>query len=184
MIEKTQMKEKNDLNVQTTTDSLREKLVNVRRTAKVVKGGRIFGFSALVVVGDGDGKIGIGRGKAREITVAIQKAMENGRRSMRRVELKEHTIQHPIIGRHGATKVIMLPASEGTGLIAGGGMRAVCEVMGIHDILAKCVGSRNPVNVVQATVKGLLNMVTPRHVAEKCNKEVKAIIGETGVVNE
>jgi small subunit ribosomal protein S5 len=178
------MSEKNDLGVQTTTDALQEKLVNVRRTAKVVKGGRIFGFSALVVVGDGDGKIGVGRGKAREVTVAIQKAMENGRRNMRRVELKGHTIQHPIIGRHGATKIIMVPASEGTGLIAGGGMRAVCEVMGIHDILAKCVGSRNPVNVVQATVKGLLNMVAPRNIAEKCNKEVKDIIGETGVANE
>ena len=101
------------------------KLVNVRRTAKVVKGGRIFGFSALVVVGDGNGKIGLGHGKAREVPVAIQKAMENGRRNMQKVALKEHTLQHPIIGVHGATKVIMQPASEGTGLIAGGGMRAV-----------------------------------------------------------
>ncbi len=178
------MNEKDNLDVQTTTDALQEKLVNVRRTAKVVKGGRVFGFSALVVVGDGDGKIGVGQGKAREVTVAIQKAMENGRRNMRRVGLKGHTIQHPIIGRHGATKVVMIPASEGTGLIAGGGMRAVCEVMGIHDILAKCIGSRNPVNVVQATVKGLLNMATPQNVAEKCSKEIKDIIGETEVTNE
>lgn len=178
------MNKKDNLDVQTTADALQEKLVNVRRTAKVVKGGRIFGFSALVVVGDGDGKVGLGRGKAREVTVAIRKAMENGRRNMRRVELKGHTIQHPIIGRHGATKVVMIPASEGTGLIAGGGMRAVCEVMGIHDILAKCIGSRNPVNVVQATINGLLNMATPQNVAEKCNKEIKDIIGETEVANE
>ncbi|KPJ68210.1 MAG: 30S ribosomal protein S5 [Coxiella sp. DG_40] len=178
------MNEKDNLDAPATTDTLQEKLVNVRRTAKVVKGGRIFGFSALVVVGDGEGRIGVGQGKAREVTVAIQKAMENGRRNMRRIELKGHTIQHPIIGRHGATKVIMIPASEGTGLIAGGGMRAVCEVMGIHDILAKCIGSRNPVNVVQATVKGLLNMATPQNIAEKCDKEIKDIVSENRGANE
>lgn len=153
--------------VETTSDNLQEKLVDVRRTAKVVKGGRIFGFSAIVVVGDGKGKIGCGLGKAREVPVAIQKAMENGRRNMRQAKLKGSTLQHPIIGRHGATKIIMLPASEGTGLIAGGAMRAVCEVMGVQDILAKCVGSRNPVNVVKATVNGLLNMDSPEAVAEK-----------------
>lgn len=161
---------------QATSDNLQEKLVNIRRTAKVVKGGRIFGFSALVVVGDGSGKIGLGNGKAREVPVAIQKAMENGRRNMRKVTLKGHTLHHPIIGRHGATKIIMQPASEGTGLIAGGGMRAVCEVMGIQDILAKCIGSRNPVNVVRATVNGLLSMVTPEQVAEKRGKPIKEII--------
>ncbi len=163
---------------QTTTDGLQEKLVNIRRTAKVVKGGRIFGFSALVVVGDGKGKIGLGQGKAREVPVAIQKAMENGRRNMRKVQLKEHTLHHPIIGRHGATKVIMQPASEGTGLIAGSGMRAVCEVMGIQDILAKCIGSRNPVNIVRATVNGLLNMVTPETVAGKRGMHIKEFLGE------
>ncbi len=168
----------NKLEPSTTSEGLQEKLVNIRRTAKVVKGGRIFGFSALVVVGDGNGKIGLGHGKAREVPVAIQKAMENGRRNMQKVALREHTLQHPIIGRHSATKVIMQPASEGTGLIAGGGMRAVCEVMGIKDILAKCVGSRNPMNVVRATVNGLLNMATPELVAEKRGKKIKDIIEE------
>ncbi|MCK4608704.1 MAG: 30S ribosomal protein S5 [Gammaproteobacteria bacterium] len=160
------------------TDGLQEKLVNVRRTAKVVKGGRIFGFSALIVVGDGKGKIGLGQGKAREVPVAIQKAMEDGRRNMQQVTLKGNTLHHAVIGRHGATKVIMQPASVGTGLIAGGGMRAVCEVMGIQDILAKCIGSRNPVNVVRATLNGLLNMATPEKVAEKRGKRIKDIFGE------
>lgn len=164
---------------QTTTDGLQEKLVNVRRTAKVVKGGRIFGFSALVVVGDGKGKIGLGQGKAREVPAAIQKAMENGRRNMRKVKLKGNTLHHPIRGRHGAAKVIMQPASEGTGLIAGSGMRAVCEVMGIKDILAKCIGSRNPVNIVRATVNGLLNMATPETVAEKRGISIKEFFGES-----
>lgn len=162
---------------QTTSDGLQEKLVNINRTAKVVKGGRVFGFSALIVVGDGKGKIGRGYGKAREVPVAIQKAMEDGRRNMQKVELKGKTLQHEIIGRHGATKVIMLPASEGTGLIAGGAMRAVCEVMGIQDILAKCIGSRNPINVVEATIKGLLGMNTPQEVAAKRGKKVKDILG-------
>lgn len=163
--------------VQTTSDGLQEKLVNVNRTAKVVKGGRIFSFSALVVVGDGKGKIGRGYGKAREVPIAIQKAMENGRRNMRKVQLKGSTLQHAIIGRYGATKVIMQPASEGTGIIAGGAMRAVCEVIGIRDILAKCIGSRNPINVVEATVEGLFNMVSPRDVAAKRGKTVKEIFG-------
>jgi small subunit ribosomal protein S5 len=174
------MMNNNEAIQQTTTDGLQEKLVNVRRTAKVVKGGRIFGFSALVVVGDGKGKIGLGLGKAREVPAAIQKAMENGRRSMRKVQLKGHTLQHPIIGRHGAAKVIMQPASEGTGLIAGSGMRAVCEVMGIKDILAKCIGSRNPVNIVRATVNGLLNMATPETVARKRGMSIKEFLGESG----
>lgn len=156
-----------------TSDGLQEKLVNVRRTAKVVKGGRIFGFSAAVVLGDGNGKIGFGQGKAREVPSAISKATQKARRSMQKIKLKGRTIQHPIIGRYGSTKIIMLPASEGTGLIAGGAMRAVCDVMGIHDILAKCVGSRNPVNVVRATVNGLLNMMSPELAAKKRGKNVK-----------
>ncbi|MCK4870491.1 MAG: 30S ribosomal protein S5 [Gammaproteobacteria bacterium] len=161
---------------QTKSDGLQEKLVHVRRTAKVVKGGRIFGFSALVVIGDGKGKVGCGLGKAREVPVAIKKAMEAGRRDMKRVQLNGATLQHPIIGRHGATKVIMMPASEGTGLIAGGAMRAVCEVMGVHDILAKIVGSRNPLNVVKATINGILDMVSPESVAAKRGKKVKDIV--------
>lgn len=151
----------------TAADTLREKLVSVRRTAKVVKGGRIFGFVAIVVIGDGKGKIGFGMGKSREVSPAIQKAMEKGRRNMVRIPLKQHTIQHPIIGRYGATKIVMIPASEGTGLIAGGAVRAVCEVIGVRDILAKCIGSRNPVNVVRATLKALTEMTTFGRVAAK-----------------
>lgn len=159
-----------------TTDTLQEKLVAVKRTAKVVKGGKIFGFAALVVVGDGRGRIGFGIGKSREVPAAIQKAMDSGRRNMRRVHLKGHTVQHPLVGRHGATKVVLLPASEGTGLIAGGAMRAVCEVIGIHDILSKCIGSRSPINVVRATMKALTEMTTPEDVAAKRGLSVSAII--------
>lgn len=150
-----------------TADSLQEKLVAVNRTAKVVKGGRIFSFAALVVIGDGKGRVGFGMGKSREVPAAIQKAMESGKRNMFRVSLKDSTIQHPLIGRHGATKVMMLPAGEGTGLIAGGAMRAVCEVIGIRDILAKCTGSRTPVNVIRATLKALTQMSTPEDIAAK-----------------
>jgi small subunit ribosomal protein S5 len=159
-----------------TADALQEKLVAVKRTAKVVKGGRIFGFAALVVIGDGKGRIGFGMGKAREVPIAIQKAMESGRRNMYRIPLKDHTIQHPIVGRYGATKVIMIPASDGTGLIAGGAMRAVCEVLGIRDILAKCIGSRSPVNVVRATLKALTEMTTPEDIAAKRGIKVEEII--------
>jgi len=150
-----------------TTPELREKLVSVRRTAKVVKGGRIFGFAAIVVIGDGKGRVGFGLGKSREVPAAIQKAMEQGKRNMVRIPLKNRTIQHPITGLYGATKVVMIPASEGTGLIAGGAVRAVCEVMGIQDILAKCIGARNPVNVVRATIKALTEMTTLEYVAAK-----------------
>jgi small subunit ribosomal protein S5 len=170
--------------IQTTTDGLQEKLVNVRRTAKVVKGGRIFGFSALVVVGDGRGKIGFGQGKAREVPVAIQKAMVSGRRNMRKVRLKEGTIEHPIISTYGSTKIVMLPASEGTGLIAGGAMRAVCEVIGIRDILSKCIGSRNPLNVVTATINGLMNMTSPEKVAKRRGLKTKELKEEVSGDNE
>lgn len=161
---------------QTTGDTLQEKLVSVRRTAKVVKGGRIFGFSALVVVGDGKGRIGFGTGKAREVPAAIQKAMDSARRNMKKIVLRGRSIQHALVGRHGSTKVIMMPASEGTGLIAGGAMRAVCEVMGIHDILSKCVGSRSPINVVRATLKALLQMQSPETIAAKRNLQVKDLV--------
>ena len=135
------------------TDGISDKLVGVRRVTKVVKGGRMFGFSALVVVGDGQGKIGFGQGKAKEVPVAIQKATEAARRNMVQVQLNGTTLYHPIRSRHGASKVLLLPAAEGTGIIAGGAMRAVFEVMGVRNILAKNVGSTNPVNVVRATVK-------------------------------
>lgn len=158
------------------TDGYVDKLVNVRRTAKVVKGGRVFGFSALVVVGDGQGKIGFGQGKAKEVPVAIQKATEAARRSMIQVHLNGNTLYHQIKARHGASKIILLPASEGTGIIAGGAMRAVFEVMGVQNILAKNVGSTNPVNVVRATVKGLTSMLTPEHAARKRGKSVKDLV--------
>ncbi|NVK21321.1 MAG: 30S ribosomal protein S5 [Kangiellaceae bacterium] len=158
-------------------EGLVEKLVNVNRVAKVVKGGRIFSFTALTVIGDGKGKIGFGRGKAKEVPVAIQKAMEQARRNMIQVELKDgHTLQHPINARHGASKVYMQPASEGTGIIAGGAMRAVFEVLGIQNVLAKSVGSTNPINIVRATVNGLKQMSSPEAMAAKRGKSVEEIL--------
>ena len=159
------------------SDGFQEKLVTVARNAKVVKGGRIFGFSALTVVGDGNGRIGVGRGKAREVPVAIQKAMESARRNLIRIELNGTTLFHPIKAQHGASKIIMLPASEGTGIIAGNAMRAVFEVLGVQNVLAKCIGSTNPVNVVYATIKGLRSMVSPEAVAAKRGKTIAEIIG-------
>jgi len=158
-------------------DDLQEKLINIRRVAKVVKGGRIFGFSALTVVGDGNGRIGIGRGKAREVPVAVQKAMESARRNMVKVGRNGVTLQHDIIAEHGAAKVVMKPASKGTGIIAGGAMRAVFEVAGVEDVLAKSIGSRNPVNVVRATVKGLQDILDPETVAAKRGKKLEEITG-------
>jgi small subunit ribosomal protein S5 len=154
---------------------LQEKLVQVNRVAKVVKGGRIFGFTALTVVGDGNGKVGFGRGKAREVPVAIQKAMDAARRNMIQVQLTEGTLQYPVNARHGASKVYMQPASDGTGVIAGGAMRAVLEVAGVQNVLAKCYGSTNPVNVVRATVNGLAKMRSPEDVAAKRGKSVEYI---------
>jgi small subunit ribosomal protein S5 len=164
-------------NVNPEGDGLIEKLINVNRVAKVVKGGRIFGFSALTVVGDGNGRVGFGKGKAREVPVAIQKAMENARRNMRAVKIKGDTLQYPLVGRHGAAKVYMQPASEGTGIIAGGAMRAVFEVVGVHNVLAKCIGTNNPMNVVRATINGLSGMTDAETVATKRGKTVKQILG-------
>ncbi len=158
-------------------DDLQEKLVAVNRVAKVVKGGRVFSFSALTVVGDGKGRVGFGSGKAREVPVAIQKAMEAARRNMVDVQLDGDTLQYALNGTHGAAKVYMQPASEGTGIIAGGAMRAVFEVVGVHNVLAKCIGSNNPVNVVRATIKGLANMRSPEMVAAKRGKTVEEILG-------
>lgn len=157
-------------------DDLQEKLIGVRRVAKVVKGGRQFGFSALTVVGDGAGKVGFGMGKAREVPAAIQKAMEQARRNMKTVQLTNETLQYPITSTHGAAKVFMKPASEGTGIIAGGAMRAVFEVVGVHNVLAKCIGSNNPINVVRATINGLSEMTSPDDVAAKRGKTVKDIM--------
>lgn len=157
-------------------DGYSEKLVAVARNAKVVKGGKIFSFSAVTVVGDGHGRIGIGRGKAREVPVAIQKSLENARKNMRHVVLKGDTLHHEVTAKHGATRVFMKPASDGTGIIAGGAMRAVFEVLGIKNVLAKIGGSTNPVNVVRATLKALASITTPEHVAAKRGKPIEEII--------
>lgn len=158
-------------------DGLREKMIAVNRVTKVVKGGRILGFAALTVVGDGDGGIGMGKGKAREVPVAVQKAMDEARRNMLKINLKNGTLHHAVLGEHGAAKVYMQPASEGTGIIAGGPMRAVFEVMGVHNVLAKCIGSTNPYNMVRATIQGLQAMNTPSEIAAKRGKTVEEIMG-------
>ena len=160
-------------------DGLKEKMVAINRVTKVVKGGRILGFAALTVVGNGDGSVGMGKGKSREVPVAVQKAMDEARRKMIKVNLKNGTLHHPVIGRHGAAKVYIQPASEGTGIIAGGPMRAIFEVMGVHNILAKCIGSTNPYNVVRATLQGLQSMNTPAEIAAKRGKSVEEIMGLT-----
>lgn len=157
-------------------EGLVEKLVQVNRVAKVVKGGRIFGFTALTVVGDGNGRVGFGRGKAREVPLAIQKAMEAARRNMIDIDLNGTTLWYPLTGRHGASKVYMQPASEGTGVIAGGTMRALLEAVGIHNVLAKCYGSTNPVNVINATFKALQNMRSPQDIAAKRGKPVEDVV--------
>ncbi len=156
-------------------DGLREKMVAVNRVTKVVKGGRVLGFAALTVVGDGDGSIGMGKGKAREVPVAVQKAMEEARRKMVKVQLKNGTIHHNVVGEHGAAHVIMAPAPAGTGVIAGGPMRAVFEVMGVTDIVTKSHGSTNPYNMVRATLDALKRSTTASEVAAKRGKTVEDI---------
>ena len=158
---------------------LAEKLIAVNRVSKVVKGGRIFSFTALTVVGDGAGKVGFGYGKAREVPAAIQKAMEKARRNMISVELNGNTLQHPIKGRHAGSKVYMQPASEGTGIIAGGAMRAVLEVTGVQNVLSKAYGSTNPINIVRATIAALENMNSPEAIAAKRGLSVDEITGKT-----
>jgi small subunit ribosomal protein S5 len=162
-------------NDQNRDEGLIEKLVQVNRVAKVVKGGRIFGFTALTVVGDGNGRVGFGRGKAREVPLAIQKAMQSATQNMITVDLNGSTIWYPLTARHGASKVYMQPASEGTGVIAGGTMRALLEAAGVHNVLAKCYGSTNPVNVVTATFKALQNMQSPEMIADKRGKSLVEI---------
>ena len=156
-------------------DGLKEKMIAVNRVTKVVKGGRILGFAALTVVGDGDGRIGMGKGKAREVPVAVQKAMEAARRGMFKVQLRGGTIHHNVVGEHGAAKVLMAPAKPGDGIIAGGPMRAIFEVMGVTDIVAKSHGSTNPYNMVRATLDALKRSSTPAEVAAKRGKTVEEI---------
>ena len=162
------------------SDGLFEKLVAVNRVAKVVKGGRVFGFTALSVVGDGEGKVGFGYGKAREVPVAIQKSMEKARRNMIEVELREGTLWHPVKASHSGSRIYMQPASEGTGVIAGGAMRAVLETVGVRNVLAKSVGSNSPINLVRATIKGLQNMYSPESIAAKRGKTVEEILENHG----
>jgi small subunit ribosomal protein S5 len=158
-------------------DGMREKMVAVNRVTKVVKGGRILGFAALTVVGDGDGRIGMGKGKSREVPVAAQKAMEEARRKMAKVSLKNGTVHHTVMGRHGATTVMIQPAPEGTGIIAGGAMRAVFEVVGVTNVVAKAHGSTNPYNIVRATIDGLSKVNTPAEIAAKRGLSVDQILG-------
>ena len=158
-------------------DGLREKMISINRVTKVVKGGRILGFAALTVVGDGDGGVGMGKGKAREVPVAVQKAMEEARRNMVKISIRNGTIHHNLRGEHGAAKVLMAPAKAGDGIIAGGPMRAVFEVMGITDIVAKSLGSTNPYNMVRATLDALKHSSTPAEIAAKRGKTVEEIFG-------
>ena len=158
-------------------DGMREKMISINRVTKVVKGGRILGFAALTVVGDGDGRIGMGKGKSREVPVAVQKAMDEARRKMRKISLKNGTLHHTVIGKHGAASVLMQPAPPGAGIIAGGPMRAVFEVMGVTDVICKCIGSANPYNVVRATINGLMAINTPADIAAKRGKSVEEVLG-------
>lgn len=159
----------------TPDDGLKEKMIAVNRVTKVVKGGRILGFAALTVVGDGDGRVGMGKGKSKEVPAAVQKAMEEARRNLKKVSLKNGTLHHTVVGHHGAARVMMSPAPRGTGIIAGGPMRAVFEVMGITDIVAKSHGSSNPYNMVRATLDALVRSTTPSEVAAKRGKTVEDI---------
>ena len=159
-------------------DGLIEKMVAVNRVTKVVKGGRIMAFSALTVVGDGDGRIGMVKGKSKEVPVAVQKAMDQARRNMIKVPLNGSTIHHAVVGKHGATKVFMQPAKEGNGVKAGGPMRLVFDAMGIHNISAKVHGSTNPYNIVRATLDGLSKLYTPSDIAAKRGLTVEEILGE------
>ncbi|KGJ87825.1 30S ribosomal protein S5 [Thalassotalea sp. ND16A] len=165
-------------NVENTQQSeFAEKLIAVNRVSKVVKGGRIFSFTALTVVGDGNGRVGFGYGKAREVPAAIQKAMEKARRNIVNIDLKGTTLQHAVKGKHSGSKVYMQPASEGTGIIAGGAMRAVLEVAGVQNVLSKVYGSTNPINVVRATISALADMKSPESVAAKRGLNVTDILG-------
>lgn len=164
-------------NLPESNDGMQEKLVAVNRVSKTVKGGRLFGFSALTVVGDGNGKVGFGYGKAREVPNAVSKAMEQARKNLKQVHLKDGTLYYAMRASHGATRVFMQPASDGTGIIAGGAMRAVLEVAGVKNVLAKSYGSRNPINVVRATMNALTDLQSPHQIAAKRGKSLEEIKG-------
>jgi len=162
---------------QTTASTYDSRIVEIRRTTKVREGGRDFGFSAIAVVGDGKGLVGYGRGKAKEVVLAVQKATDRARRNMHSIVLRNGTLQYEITARHGATKVFMKPAAEGTGIIAGGAMRPVFEVLGVKNVIAKCIGSTNPTNVIKAMVNSLINMSSAKMIAAKRGKTVNEIFG-------
>jgi len=162
--------------VSTSTDGFREKLVAVNRNAKVVKGGRKFSFSAIVVVGDGKGRVGFGRGKALEVPIAIQKAIDSAKKNMNKVDLNGGTLHYKSVGKHGATTVLMLPAPEGTGIIAGGAIRSVFEVLGVHNVSAKIIGSSTPANVVRAAIEGLTSTASPRLLAKRRGKTLEQVL--------
>lgn len=164
--------------VEITEGQYEERLIEVRRTSKTVKGGRVFSFAALAVVGNKQGRIGFGQGKAKEVPEAIRKAMEDAKRNLITIPMKGDTLHHGITSEHGASKVLMKPASDGTGVIAGGAMRPIFEVAGINNVLAKCYGSTNPVNVVRATMNGLRNAQSPASIADKRGKSIEEITGE------
>jgi len=168
---------------QNQTDGLDSRVVTIKRTSKVIKGGRKFSFSALVVVGNRQGKIGFGFGKAKEISIAVHKASEAARRNMVFIPLKDGTLYHVIVSRHGATRVFMKPAAEGTGVIAGGAMRDLLEVLGVRNILGKIIGSTTPANVILATINGLMTMVTPESIADKRGKSLEEILGVKSIQN-
>jgi small subunit ribosomal protein S5 len=165
------------VNTEDRDDGIKEKMIAVNRVTKVVKGGRILGFAALTVVGDGDGRIGMGKGKSREVPVAVQKAMERARRGMARIPLKNGTVHHLVEGKHGASRVLLSPAADGTGVIAGGPMRAVFDVMGVRNVVAKSHGSTNPYNLVRATLNALEKLRTPSEIAANRGKSVEEILG-------
>ena len=165
------------VNTEDRDDGIKEKMIAVNRVTKVVKGGRILGFAALTVVGDGDGRIGMGKGQSREVPVAVQKAMERARRGMARIPLKSGTVHHLVEGKHGASRVLLSPAADGTGVIAGGPMRAVFDVMGVRNVVAKSHGSTNPYNLVRATLNALEKLRTPAEIAAKRGKSVEEILG-------
>lgn len=154
---------------------LKEKVVDIRRVAKVTKGGRTFSFSAVVVVGDGEGIVGHGLGKAREVTEAISKAIDDAKKNLIKVPIHKGTIPHPVQGKYGAGKVIIKPASEGTGVIAGGAMRAVLESAGIHDVLSKSLGTSNAANVIKATIDGLSQLREPMTIAQQRGVEMNKV---------
>jgi len=171
------MASRNQKRIKASESELKDKLVTLNRVAKVTKGGRTFSFAAVVVVGDGKGTVGHGLGKAKDVSACIAKAVDDAKKNLIKVPIHKGTIPHEQKGKYGSGKVLLKPASDGTGVIAGGAMRAVFEVVGVRNVLAKCVGSRNPINVVRATIKGLAEMNSPELIAAKRGKALEEIRG-------